>query len=643
MKEKRTYYLAGILAALLLFSGKSMDVHAEGETTPSGIPLDQMEKTVDGYMEEYVGKTANGAAVVYIQNGKMFFSKGYGFADVENKIPVDPAETVFEYASISKTFTWTAVMQLAEQGKIDLNADINTYLTEEFAKELNQKKISEKPIRVVDLMNHRAGFGDQYFSMDFSSQDKLSESLEEALLKTMPEQIYEPDTVTAYSNYGAALGGYLVECVTGKTLNTYLEEEVFAVTGMDATTADPRYDDNVEITEHKAKGYGEGIEDRGWTYVNTYPDGSLNGTAEDLARFAIAFMEEDCPLFDSQETVSAFFETSYQEQEQAAGCAHGFWEYNGADKFYWHDGGHLGFTGIYAFSPWNKTGLVVLTNTGDEPYVPYGLCALILGQDHAKDMAQGETDHAEVAGFQDAWELDGMEFQTARRNAEDITSLYCFLEGNTAIQTEDSMTILCNGLRYRQTAPDFYTLTDDHDKPILGSVYGSICILRENGVVIGFQYGTMAGDDYLRVSFPFDSTGLLMQGIFFLLASLVLLGVPVWILLSRIHGKNRNKSRNQIYLAGMAVTGLLSLGCLGVQAGYLILHSEELGNALLVQSLTGILYFFAGAQILFFVLFLKGTGMEKENRKQQILAWILAVGYGIFSVILVVWHGYSFV
>ena len=155
--------------------------------------MNQLEKTVDGYMEEYVGKTANGAAVVYIQNGTMVFSKGYGYADVENKVPVDPAETVFEYASISKTFTWTAVMQLAEQGEIDLNADICTYLPQEFAKELNQKKISEKPIRVVDLMNHRAGFGDQYFSMDFSSQDKLSESLEEALLKTMPDQIYESD------------------------------------------------------------------------------------------------------------------------------------------------------------------------------------------------------------------------------------------------------------------------------------------------------------------------------------------------------------------------------------------------------------------------------------------------------------------
>ena len=125
----------------------------------------------------YIGKEVSGAAVIYIENGEIIFSKGYGYADVENKIPVDPNKTVFEYASISKTYTFTGVMQLVEKGKIDLEEDIATYFPKEFRDEFNKKLSFKKPIRVIDLMNHRTGFAEQNFHTETTKQEEIHKNL----------------------------------------------------------------------------------------------------------------------------------------------------------------------------------------------------------------------------------------------------------------------------------------------------------------------------------------------------------------------------------------------------------------------------------------------------------------------------------
>jgi CubicO group peptidase (beta-lactamase class C family) len=519
MKTFKYKVLAFVIAiGIIITSG--VETKAAEETSPSGIPLKELEKTVDDYMKDYIGDTANGAAVIYIHNGEIKFSKGYGYADVENKIEVDPNKTVFEYASISKTFAWTAVMQLVEQGKINLNEDMMTYFPNNFNDEIRKKLKYKKPIRVIDLMNHRAGFEDKYFNLDVTQEKILADTLEDALLLSIPNQVYEPDTVTAYSNYSTDLAGYLVECVTGKRLYDYLQDNVFDIIGMNSTTANPRYDNISYIVDNKAKGYGEDITDNGWTYVNGYPDGSVNGTAVDLARFAIAYMQEDCPLFEKQETVESLFTTSYKASEYVTGCAHGFWEYEGADLFYQHDGGHRGFTNIVAFSPKSKTGLVVLTNTGSEVYVPYGLAQLVLGDNSEISVKPGEN-------LPNAYALDGMEFLGARRNYSDITSLYSYIEGNLQIKTIDENTIMCNGLTYVQTAPYFYELTDDKDNLVVRFVYSDLSFYCKDGKITGLSMGGTAGDDYLRCKFPYTNTGLLLQAALLLISSLVFMIAPV--------------------------------------------------------------------------------------------------------------------
>src|SRR5512141_299574 len=130
---------------------------------PSSPPLGptdpaEMEAFIDKLLKHEMDENhIAGAAVAVVKDGKLFFTKGYGYADLENKIPVDPEQTIFRIGSVSKTFTWTAVMQLVEQGKLDLDADVNTYLDGRIPATYPQ------PITLKHLLTHTAGFEDQMF------------------------------------------------------------------------------------------------------------------------------------------------------------------------------------------------------------------------------------------------------------------------------------------------------------------------------------------------------------------------------------------------------------------------------------------------------------------------------------------------
>ena len=189
-----------IFALLVSVFVPTLDAHAS--QTPSGIPFLELESQIDALVKEYIGKTVPGAAIVVFHNGEIIFSRGYGYADIELGIPVDPAVTVFEHGSISKLFVWTAVMQLVEQGFLDLDAIVTTYLPEDVAARFAFKK----PFTMRDLMNHAAGFEEVLLNL-FADADTIEErrgTLEEALLTLQPMQIFEPGTVGAYSNWGSA-------------------------------------------------------------------------------------------------------------------------------------------------------------------------------------------------------------------------------------------------------------------------------------------------------------------------------------------------------------------------------------------------------------------------------------------------------
>ena len=171
-----------------------------------------------------------GAAVAVVKDGQVLVTKGYGYADVENGIPVDPQETMFYIGSVGKFFTWTAVMQLVEQGKLDLDADINTYL------DFRIPDTYPQPITLKHLLTHTPGFEDRFFeNLSLDAADVLPER--EWLMTHMPARVRPPGDVAAYSNYGTQLAGYIGARAAGQSYMAYIQEHILDPLGMERSTA----------------------------------------------------------------------------------------------------------------------------------------------------------------------------------------------------------------------------------------------------------------------------------------------------------------------------------------------------------------------------------------------------------------------
>ena len=222
-----------------------------------------------------------GATVAVVADGKILFTKGYGYADMKTRAPVVPDRTLFRPGSISKLFTWTAVMQLVQAGKIDLDADINKYLDFKIPEKFG------KPITMRNVMTHTAGFGETIAESFVESRQQM-QPLRSYLIKHMPDEIYPPGKVTAYSNYGATLAGYIVQRLSGEPFDTYIARHIFQPLGMkDSTFAQPLpagWEKNI------AKGYLQASDTKPFPfeYIEVGPAGSLTSTATDMAHFMIA-------------------------------------------------------------------------------------------------------------------------------------------------------------------------------------------------------------------------------------------------------------------------------------------------------------------------------------------------------------------
>ena len=208
------------------------------------------ETVIDKVADAYIGKSVPGACVIVSEHGEIVFSKTYGYADLEKNIPMDPENTVFEWGSISKTFIWVSVMQLSEEGKIDLNADIRNYLPKGFLKNLHY----DTPITMRHLMNHTAGFEEQLINLRYFESDKEF-TLAEVLSSHQPEQVFSPGKVSAYSNWGAALAAFIVERASGQNYKEYVNEHILKPLDMNNTSIGLFQNDNPTILARKAVGY----------------------------------------------------------------------------------------------------------------------------------------------------------------------------------------------------------------------------------------------------------------------------------------------------------------------------------------------------------------------------------------------------
>jgi CubicO group peptidase (beta-lactamase class C family) len=285
-----------------------------------------------------------GATVAVVKDGQLLFAKGYGYADVEKKKPVAADETLFRCGSISKLFTWTAVMQLFEQGKLDLNRDVNEYI------DFKIPDAFGKPITTKNLMTHTPGFEEQI--KDLFGLDAASPDLGKYLADHIPARVFPPGTTPAYSNYGAALAGYIVQRVSGVPFDQYIQENIFKPLDMAHSSFDQPLP--AEVAPYMSSGYQLASEAaKPFEMVSPFPAGSLSSAAADISRFMIAHLQDGQyggARILRAETARLMHSRLFGLDDATNGMAYGFYEESrnghriighGGDTVYFHSDLHL--------------------------------------------------------------------------------------------------------------------------------------------------------------------------------------------------------------------------------------------------------------------------------------------------------------
>ena len=304
-----------------------------------------------------------GAAVAVVRDGRLLLAKGYGSADLEHGRPVEAGRTLFFLGSTGKLFTWTAVMQQVELGRLDLHADVNEYL------DFRLPATYERPITVAHLLTHTAGFEEEMGVMLAAGEGDVP-PLRALLLDRMPDRVYPPGRLSAYSNYGTALAGYVVERVSGEPFEAYVAAHILRPLGMTrSAAAQPLPPD---LGADLSKGYryrGGAYEALDFEWVAAAPAAPVRATVTDVARFMIAHLDGgrygdgDARILQ-EATAREMHRQQFTHHPALAGLAYGFIvsHENGQDVI-WHDGGTPRFLSHLVLLPEHRTGLFVVYNS----------------------------------------------------------------------------------------------------------------------------------------------------------------------------------------------------------------------------------------------------------------------------------------
>ncbi len=295
-------------------------------------PTDRAE--LETFLDDLLGREMAenhiaGAAVSVVKDGKLFFAKGYGYADLSEGVPVDPEKTIFRIGSVGKTFTWTAVMQLVEQGKLDLDTDINTYL------DFRIPDTYPQPITLKHLMTHTSGFEDRLFGSGvWDAKDLVS--AREWLISHMSARVGPPG-YAGYANYNAVLAGYIVARVSGQPYDQYIQDHILNPLGMAHSTARATMPPELRPFASVGYTYADGDFQVFPEYIAQpagLPSGYHRASVTDMARFMIVHLQggrySDDNIAEArilkESTARQMHSTLYTPDPRLLGTAYGFFD-----------------------------------------------------------------------------------------------------------------------------------------------------------------------------------------------------------------------------------------------------------------------------------------------------------------------------
>jgi CubicO group peptidase (beta-lactamase class C family) len=431
---------------------------AEGASRP--LDRTDLEAWLDGVVPYGLkdGDVA-GMVIVVVKDGQVLLQKGYGYADVARKTPMDPARSLVRSGSNGKLFTWTAVMQLVEAGKIDLDADINRYL------DFKVDGKGGRPITMRDLMNHRGGFEEGLKDV-LAFDPKAAQSTEQYLKRHPRPRLFAPGEAPAYSNYGASLAGYIVQRVSGEPFERYVERHILQPLAMANTTFDTplpdRFKPGLAVGYRTASGPPQPFE-----LVITRPAGSATTTADDMSRFMIAHLQDgrfgDRQILSPQ-TAQLMHRPSHAGLPGFDAMAHGFFSGTRNGRPYiGHGGDTIFFHTEMNLLPQDGVGIFYTFNSRGKGDAVYALRQSLFDgfMDRYFPAPPAPAPAALPSAKQDAQVIAGA-YQSSRRVEHGFISFFYLLQ-QAAISANPDGTIsapdaLGGGLTvFRETGPQIWT------------------------------------------------------------------------------------------------------------------------------------------------------------------------------------------
>ncbi|WP_299444331.1 serine hydrolase domain-containing protein [uncultured Aquimarina sp.] len=299
-----------------------------------------------------------GLAFIIVKDGKTLLKKGYGYTSLGDNIKqVDPDSTIFRIGSITKTFTALALLQLADDKKIDLDKDVNIYL-----KSVKVPNTFKKPVTTTHLLNHSAGFDELRGRVVYDKEEQipLNQFLKDKLVR-----LREPGIVSSYSTFGIALAGLLVEDISGMSLEAYMQENIWNPLNMDMTciTLNEKNEDYASIGYE----YRDGINlPMPWEFYHTYPASEINSTVTDMGKYIQMYL--NLGKYKGKQVLSKKNALAMQRPQLAIhpeieSFCYGFYEEYAEDlRTVSHGGDMLGFSGYMALVPDKNMGIYVVNH-----------------------------------------------------------------------------------------------------------------------------------------------------------------------------------------------------------------------------------------------------------------------------------------
>jgi len=498
---------AGRMAVLLLGVPLLAAVHFSqvraADSPGTALERADLEAWLDGFVPASLQRgDVAGLVVSVVKDGQILLKKGYGHADVATGRSMDPDLTLIRPGSVSKLFTWTAVMQLVERGQLDLDRDINGYLDFKIDYPFGE------PVTLRQLMVHRGGFEEGLKSVLATDPQRFISN--EQYLKANPRpMVFPPGEVPAYSNYGTSLAGYIVQRVSGESFESYVEKHILAPLGMTRSTFVQPLPE--QFVADMSQGYRSASEPaQPFELVTTSPVGALSATAADMAKFMLAYLQEG-KLGDQRILQAATVQEMQRGSARAypgfATMSYGFFdEVHNGHRMLGHGGDTIVFHSSLFLLPQEGVGIFYSINSRGaqdaaypmrgalikgfmDRYFPATRSGAVAGADSTNaeplqvGSAPGGTQQVAAsvapplpsAAF-DAQQIAGR-YESSRRVETAFVSLF-YLLGQTVITANADHTISMPGgptgalQTYRETAPNVWTQVDGEHQLALATVGG---------------------------------------------------------------------------------------------------------------------------------------------------------------------------